>query len=1078
MEVAGRLDHQVKIDGHRIELGEIEHALRSLPTIHDAVVVAVPDASGTYELHAFIVATLSVDGQHIRQALVELLPPPMIPRVVHSVRELPVSVAGKVDRQRLVELIATDHESAPATAEPASGTLDRMGALWCELLELDSVDRSMDFFELGGRSLTAVRLAFLIEETFGVSVPVASIFEAPTVTALSALVDRERGVAPAEAPAERSTGEPDAPAQTTQPETAGAGAAQPGSAGTGSADRMAALWCELLELDSVDRSMDFFELGGRSLTAVRLAFLIEETFGVSVPVASIFEAPTVTALSALIDAELGNEAATREEPVVDATAEVAVEQAPPAVEVLSPATIWTEDAADVDATTSQIDDLTTSPTESASDNRAEVAQPTLASMSQPIRLHMDQAPLSVGQQRMWLHERLLPETMPYLIPVSYRLRGPLDVSAFEAALNELVARHDALRTRIVLGPENRPVQIVDPVGAGRSVANPIMTQVDLAAADPHERSEQAATLAAEFKTQHFDVEVEHPFRALLVAVSPTDHALTLVFHHLAMDDHGVGLVLRELGALYAAALDENLAGALAPPPLQFSDFAIWQRARLSAGANDASHDFWSETLGQEPQAIEVPGRRVDPRPGGQIIDHEVEIPSSVSAELLGLAERSGTSPFQLVVALVTLMFNRLTGQDNVIVGAPGSERRGGSLDEVVGLFVNTMVLRTEVSPSSTFKDLLSAVRMTVAQALDHGGAPLDSVLDQLNVERDGTRLPLVSVICSYREQVSDAPLHLAGLDVDRLRLPSITAGAVADLMVSAHRERDGRLAISIRHDDGVVANESVAQLAETLQQLAVAVTRAADEPISRLALIDEGEEQWLAHALNDNDCAFPAETRLDGTFAEVAARHGSSTAVADASRRLSYAQLDADSTALAARLAEAGVAHGDTVAIELDRSVELVVATLAVLKAGAVYVPLDSAAPASRREQILDLAGARFVVTAGVDHELVINIDDRPPVTLPTHGDDVAAYVMFTSGSTGVPKGVAVSHRSVQRTVHDVDFAHLDSSVVMAMASNPAFDAMTLEIWGALMNGGRIEVIDRDTLGDPGRSIGHCVRGR
>lgn len=923
-EVAGRLDDQVKIDGHRVEVGEVERAIRSIPGVRD-VAVLVDHHAGRVSLTAHVATDLA--AEQVRAQLGRIVPAAMVPERFEIHAELPTGVSGKVDRQGL---------RAPAPADTTDGAADSAAAA-----------------------------------------PAAPI-------------------------------------------------------GQSVLDRIIAMWCELLDVTALAPDADFFESGGRSLTVVRMSYLLEEEFGVEVSVSDVFDARTPMRLAALLG------------------------------EVLPAQPVAT-----------QPDDAATSP-QRGGETPAPVAQPAAAPEPAarrraplPQRLHLQEAPLSLGQQRLWLHGQLRSESLPYLISLRFRLRGSIDRSALRSAVFQLVERHEALRTRIVVGPAGRPLQIIDPV------PDDVIDFVDVSRGDPETRREAARERARSLGASPIDLASDHGLRMALIGLGPEEHLLCVVVHHAVVDGHALQIMMADLSEAY----DRIVEGTAPAPPgeLQFGDFAVWQRARLAEGHHAASLRYWQERLGPEPRAIEVPGRRRDSKPGGGIELHDVDLSASSSTGLVELASSVGASPFQLLVALSSAVLHRLTGEPHVLVGAPASERTHPAFEDVVGVFVNTLVLDARFDADTAFAGLLDQVRNTTAAALEHSGVPFDAVVEAVAGERGTEALPLIGAMCEMRESSEESALHMTGVDVSRVPGDQTALGTVADLMISG-RVVDGGLAVTLKHDRGVLAPDAVARVADVFEQVAAGAYRQPERAIASLALVSSDEAEWLVDELNDNAVELPEVARVEELFASVVAARPDEVAIDDGDRSLTRAQLDREARGLAAALREAGLATGDTVAVAAPRGVGLAVALLGTLMAGGVYVPIDAAAPPARTDRMRRLAGARFKVSV-VDGSLDITVDtDVEPVALPVGVDD-PAYVMFTSGSTGEPKGVVVGHRAIIRTIHDVDYASVSEGTVVAMASNPAFDALTFELWGGLLNGGRIEVIDGDTLTDP-RRLGAFLRNR
>ena len=886
LEVGGRIDDQVKVDGHRVEPAEVETALRALDGVTEAAVVAHHDDMGT-SLHAFVTGS-GLDPTSLRGELAHRVPPAMVPGSITPLDTLPVGASNKVDRHALRQML-------------------RLG-----------------------------------------TVPKRNISEADG----------------------------------------------------GALSRVCGIWAELLSVDSVAADANFFELGGRSLTAVRLAYLLESAFDVEVPVATIFEHPTPAGLVAALD--------------------ISDEVTPPA------------------------------PAQGMPDRRS----------TGPTRLHLDVAPLAPAQQRLWLHAQLREGTVGYRIPVQYRLRGELDIDALRRAIEALVLRHESLRSRIVV-TNGKPMLHIDTT---RVPGQELLDVIDLATGDPTQREPAVAETVAAHIARPFDLATQHPFDALLVRVAPDDHRLVLRFHHVAVDDQAVTVIVRELGTHFAAELGKGPAPAA--PKLQFSDFAVWQQAKVHSGKHADALTSWQQRLANHTEPLDLPGRRPQAVPGGQVRRHEVDLAPDTVVALEQLAAADGLSLFQVLAALTAATVYRLTGEPHVTVASPGSERTRPEAQAAVGLFVNTMVLPTSIEQSTSFRQLLADVQAAVAHAITDT-VPFDLLVDALGISREPTRLPLAGVMCTLREADARAALDLHGVTTEPVASTSDDGALITDLMVAGVRQSDDSLTVSLRHDEQVLEGWVVAEVARVFATIAQAAASQPDVPLSALPTMSAAELRWLTLDLNDAATPFPEDERLEASVAAVATRQPHAIAVVDDRRSLTYQALQDEAVAIAQRLAERGVGSGHAVGVRVPRSASLVTAILGILQAGGVYVPIDAAAPQSRQEDILRLAGAQAIITLGADDtSLDIEGTDYRSVIYPKSTSE-PAYVMFTSGSTGTPKGAVISHRAVQRTVQNINYVDLGPDDVLAMLSNPAFDALTFEIWGALVNGGRIEAFDTDTLADP-----------
>ncbi|MFC4039572.1 amino acid adenylation domain-containing protein [Dactylosporangium siamense] len=653
------------------------------------------------------------------------------------------------------------------------------------------------------------------------------------------------------------------------------------------------------------------------------------------------------------------------------------------------------------------------------------------------------APLSAGQQRLWFLHRLDPTDAAYNMNLTYRLRGPLDVDRLDAALGVVVDRHEVLRTRFLERDEDL-VQVVDPPGG-----------VHLQVTDGDARQAVAAWTNAPF-----DLTAGSPLRAGLVRLAESesesenenenenenDHVLCLVLHHIAGDGRSLGILVEELHAAYAGT-------ALPPLPVQYADFAAWQRARPD---DDAALAYWAGQL-DGVSTLELATDR--PRPPAQtsrgaFVRHRLDAGLADAVDRVAHAERC--TPFMLLLAAYQAVLARHTGQDEVSVGSSISDRARPELRDLVGMFVNTLVLRTDVSGDPTFRELLARVRDTALAAYAHPDIPFERLTAALDLPRDPSRTALFQTMLILHTEDG------AGLDV----LPGVTAELIDDgfvqakfdLMLDAWREPDGlQLSLNYRTDlfDAATADRLITRLGLLLEAVAA-------DPGRRLSDLDLSTPQERAELLDLGRGPVRAEPDDDvaGLVAAWARRTPEALAVVCGPDRLTYADLDRRATRRAAALRGLGVGPDRTVAVALDRGVELVVTLLAVLRAGGAYVPIDPRYPQARRELLLRDCGATVLVTP-----------DTLPEGAGTPGPDAAgpghlAYVIYTSGSTGTPKGVGVTWAAFaarvawmrQRYALSVD----DQVVQFASIS---FDTHVEEVWPALTAGARL------VLPEPGEDL-------
>ncbi|HEX6202079.1 MAG TPA: condensation domain-containing protein, partial [Thermoanaerobaculia bacterium] len=612
-------------------------------------------------------------------------------------------------------------------------------------------------------------------------------------------------------------------------------------------------------------------------------------------------------------------------------------------------------------------------------------------------------PLSFAQQRLWFLDRFAGGRSPYRLAAALRLAGRLDRGALAAALAGVVARHEALRTTFAeVG--GRPVQRVGPP------FRPALPLVDLAALPAARRRREAGRLLAAAAARPFDLVRGPLVAALLVREAGAAHLLALTLHHLVADGTSLGVLARDLAALYAAARSGE-APALPPLPVQVGDFAVWQRRRLAGEELERQLDFWRRRLAGAPPALDLPLDR--PRPprqdfrGGRVTR---TLAPERAAAVAALARRLGATPFLLLATALGAVLARWAGTDDVVLGAPVAGRRRRELEGLVGLFLDLVALRFDLSGGPTFAAAVARTREAALDAFAHQDAPFERVLRELAPARDPSRHPLFDVLVNVLETppaVELPGLRLSAPDpVEREAKLAITLYAVA---------APGRLHLALVYQRALF---DAARMEELLDQVVLLLDRAASDADRPLAAYDLLTAR-AAGLLADPRAPLPAVARTPviERFAAVACAGPSRPAVLQAGRAWSYRRLAEEVFRLASRLAGVGVEPGVVVAVSGPASPELVAACLAVWAAGGVLLPVDPDLPPARRRWMLEAAGARWTVTAARDGEARIARSLSPsglPARRPPrrHPPD-AAYVFFTSGTTGEPKAVLGSHRGL-----------------------------------------------------------------
>ncbi|MDX2391915.1 amino acid adenylation domain-containing protein [Streptomyces sp. DK15] len=685
-------------------------------------------------------------------------------------------------------------------------------------------------------------------------------------------------------------------------------------------------------------------------------------------------------------------------------------------------------------------------------------------------------PLSFAQRRLWFLNRFEAQRAAYNMPTAIRLTGALDVPALEAALGDLVARHESLRT-VYPDAEHGPHQVVLAPEAARPVLR--VTGAD---------EEDVASAVAGAAAEGFDVTVDLPLRAHLLVTGPGRYVFVLVLHHIAGDGWSMGPVWRDLSAAYTARL-AGTAPAGQNLPVQYADYALWQRDVLggeddprSAVSRQLVH--WRDSLDGIPEELGLPTDR--PRPalpshrGGTAPFH---VPAALHRRLLEVAERSDSSLFMVVQAALAALLSRLGGGTDIVIGTPIAGRTDEALDDLVGFFVNTLALRTDTSGDPTLRELLRRVRDTDLAAYENQDVPFERLVEVLNPARAMARHPLFQVMLALHNNTEDLP-----------HLPSVTAAAMpVDLdaaLFDLHfdltegRAEDGApdgMDCYVEYSRDLFDRESAdafgARLVRVLEAFADDLGRRA----ATVDLLEPAERDRLL--LRWNDTARPGSAAtLTELFEERAARTPDATAIRGSDgRELSYAELNARANRLAHHLIDAGAGPEDLVALVLPRSAELVAAVLGVLKAGAAYLPVDPSHPAPRIAALLEDAAPVAVITAEKAAALLDGTTHRPAdrpsnrLANPTDADRVRplspshpAYVIYTSGSTGRPKGVVIEHRSTVNFVRatNAHYAITAADTLLHFAA-PTFDVSVLEMFCSLLAGATLAIADAGRRRDP-----------
>jgi amino acid adenylation domain-containing protein/non-ribosomal peptide synthase protein (TIGR01720 family) len=803
---------------------------------------------------------------------------------------------------------------------------------------------------------------------------------------------------------------------------------------------LAALWREVLAVEQVGIHDDFFALGGHSLTGAVVINRLQDLLGEAIPMGVIFDAPTVAGLAADLAARYpeqvrriwGPESLARRPDLADAVGETAAPGGPSAV----------------------------------GQQRSLVAIER-APQSGPL-------PLSFAQERLWFLDQLLPGSAAYNMPVALRLRGSFAVPPLRTALTEVVRRHEILRTTFPLDG-GEPVQRIS---ASRPVPLPLIDLTGLAAAD---RQGSVRRLLRQEMLQPFDLARGPLLRARLVRLGVEEHALLLSLHHIVSDGWSMRVLARELGTLYTA-FSEGLPSPLPELDIQYADFALWQRQWLSGSRLATELPYWREQLaGAVP--LELPTDR--PRPalptdrGGS---RSLALADGLVPALQALSRRGRATTFMTLLAGFATLLARYAGQDDLTVGTPVAGRNLRQTEDLIGLFINTLVLRADLSGDPGFDTVLTRVRRTTVDAFARQEFPFEKLVAELQPERDTSRTPLFQALFTL-EQATAAP------DLARLQLSPLGVEdqlAKFDLSLSVVEQRE-RLACSLSYRTDLFDATTIDRMLNHLRALLAAAAGTPRRGWRDLPMLSAAELHAVLAEWNDTAAGSGSQASVQTQVAERAGQTPDRIAVVSADQHLSYAELASRADRLARALRRLGVGAETRVGIHLERSLDIPIALLGVLCAGGTYVPLDPAFPVERLQLMAEDAGVEVVLTAehlrgalgalpvrelaleqgraACGAESSLPLSPLPPLPTVT-GPDHLAYILYTSGSTGRPKGVQIAHRALANFLASMQQEPgLSSADVLVSVTSLSFDIAGLELYLPLLAGARVVLASRDQAG-------------
>jgi tyrocidine synthetase-3 len=934
IEFLGRIDHQVKVRGFRIELGEIEHCLLAHEYIKEVVVLAREKEGGSHYLCAYFVpgnSDGSFDHAHsftvseLREYLLQQLPDYMIPAYFIQLQQLPVTPNGKIDRKALPEPDESTIETGREYAPPMTETEKKLVKIWQELLKIEKIGITDDFFELGGDSLLANQCIARVRKELQVEVVLRRFFEQPFIKALAR------------------------------------------------------------EIESHEKKR----------------FTIEK--------------------------------AVRDGCI----------------------------------------------------------------------------PLSFAQERLWFLQELDAESASYFVPRVIRMKGKMGKILLERTFTEIIRRHEILRT-VFPFIDGQPVQQIQPP---YSFTIPL---IDWSQEEEGEQTQKISRFLQEEGQRPFDIEKGPLLRVTLLKLKEEEHLLVLTEHHLIHDGWTQGVLLREFIEIFTA-YSEGKAHTLPGLPIQYADFAIWQRNYLQGEVLEQHLDYWKEKLSGLGPVLELPTDR--PRPpviSGEGAMKAFHLSGPLSLQLKDFSRRNGVTLFMTMLAVFKIFLFRYTGVEDLCVGTGIANRRYEEMEGMLGMVINTLPLRTQVAGAITFHQYLHRVKETCLDAYQHEDTPLSKIVEVMQPERSLSYTPLFQVAFSFMDtptedlrlprlelQLEDTHNRSSKFDINIVVVPpEDERGEPTSYENTEETEFSGETLVEWEYNTDIFDDETADRMITHYTRLLEEILHTPGKNLSVLPMLSGSEIHQLLYVFNKTTSEYPKNKTIHQLFEEQAERTGDKIAVIsiaqNAERRadgeymqphkrttdqetgrcaLTYRELNRKSDQLKALLIEKGVASGEIVGIMGKRSLEMVVGILGILKAGGAYLPIDADYPEQRKQYMLADSSARVLVSevSCSNGELaclfpaVIDLnkisEDSEP--LPTHlSSGSIAYIMYTSGSTGRPKGVVVTHRNVVRLVKNTNYVALGEGTRILQTGAPVFDATTFEIWGSLLNGGQLVLVDKEVILD------------
>jgi amino acid adenylation domain-containing protein len=703
----------------------------------------------------------------------------------------------------------------------------------------------------------------------------------------------------------------------------------------------------------------------------------------------------------------------------------------------------------------------------------------------------ESAPLSFAQQRLWFLQQYDLEDSSYNLPRVIHIQGELDVSTLELALNKVIERHDILRTRYVYaeGEDGIPRQIVE---ENIKLNFTLLNISELSSDEQQQRFTELARIEA---TTPFDLFKAGQLRVKLICFSIDKYALLITMHHIASDGQSNPILIKDLSQAFTVAMGSNPNDSLPKLAIQYADFAAWQRDSFSDNKNNTGLEYWKSYLGAKLSPLELPIDFPRTSEGSRTAGYcNFKIDQALTSKVYQLSSSHDTTPFNALMAAWQILLSRYSGQVEFGIGVPNANRHIEETQDLVGCFMSTQVYKVQLQPDDTVSDFLQRLRGESIAALKYADVPFELLLDTIKVERSSNRTPLFQTIFDWRLEDDSNP----ELTINNLQL-TIDIGALEqakfDLSLGVTATAAGELICGIEYDASIFEQCTIDRLAKYWQHLLQGIVEKPCQRIAELPLLDQTEQQQIIEDWNDTAVDYDSSACIHQLFEQQAQRNPNNTALVFEEEKLSYRELNQKANQLAHKLRELGVTSDTLVGIAVERSLEMVIGLLAILKADGAYVPLDPDYPSSRLAYMIEDSGIELLLTQShIEKQLTIatTVETKLEVllldevlrdnslstgtwaeysaeNLVNHNNSAnLAYVIYTSGSTGKPKGVLQTHHNVNRLLQATEqWFNFTDNDVWTLFHSYAFDFSIWEIFGALLHGGKLVVVPFEVTRSP-----------